>query len=189
MEDSESTQGNFWDDYGQLDNDGNGIGDSTYIINANNQDRYPLIIPQRPIPIMWNATIYPIQLRSNSTISKIYFTTTKRTISFNVTGSNYTSGFCNITMPNKLIHNLWQNNFSVSISGTQPLTAQNFTDGSNTYLHFTYLHSEHQVKIVPEIPLAIPTIGTLLLVALIAAILAERVETRNKQEISRHNLQ
>jgi hypothetical protein len=36
-------EGNFWSDYNGTDTNGDGIGDSPYIIDALNQDRYPLI--------------------------------------------------------------------------------------------------------------------------------------------------
>lgn len=38
-------QGNYWDDYAGPDNNLDGVGDSPYIINANNIDRYPLMSP------------------------------------------------------------------------------------------------------------------------------------------------
>ncbi|MBT0160859.1 hypothetical protein G4O51_12840 [Candidatus Bathyarchaeota archaeon A05DMB-2] len=142
--------GNFWDDYGKLDTNGDFIGDTPYIINDNNQDRYPLVVPHDPIPIIWDETIYPVELRSNSTICRIRFIALQRTISFNVTGADGTLGFCNLTIPNTLVQDLWQGNFTVLVDGTEPFIMNNWTDDTNTYIYFTYQHSTHEVIIIPE---------------------------------------
>jgi len=45
-------EGNYWNNYTGIDNNGDGIGDTPYVINENNQDNYPLmepvIIPEFP---------------------------------------------------------------------------------------------------------------------------------------------
>jgi hypothetical protein len=39
------TTGNYWSNYTGVDNNGDGVGDTPYIINRNNKDNYPLMEP------------------------------------------------------------------------------------------------------------------------------------------------
>ena len=39
------SQGNYWSDYSGIDNNNDEIGDTPYIINESNQDKYPLMNP------------------------------------------------------------------------------------------------------------------------------------------------
>jgi parallel beta-helix repeat protein len=38
-------EGNYWDNYTGLDSDGDGVGDTPYVIDENNRDNYPLVEP------------------------------------------------------------------------------------------------------------------------------------------------
>jgi len=63
--------GNYWNNYNGTDNDGDGIGDTPYILNENNQDNHPLmeptIIPEFP---SWTPLL--VMLFSFTVIAVIY---------------------------------------------------------------------------------------------------------------------
>jgi nitrous oxidase accessory protein len=54
-------EGNYWDDYTGIDNDGDGIGDSPHVLYENNQDNYPLMEP-KAIPEFPSWIILPLFL-------------------------------------------------------------------------------------------------------------------------------
>jgi len=49
-DDSYPSGGNYWDNYNGTDNNGDWIGDTPYVIDANNTDRYPLMNPWPSYP-------------------------------------------------------------------------------------------------------------------------------------------
>ena len=58
-------EGNFWNGYIGPDANGDGIGGSPYIINSNNQDRYPLMKP-------WEPDVAPPHISVSSPENKTY---------------------------------------------------------------------------------------------------------------------
>jgi len=69
-DDGYSSGGNYWSDYNGADANHDGIGDTPYIIDANNTDRYPLmtpyIIPEFPVflilPLFFIATLLAVAI-------------------------------------------------------------------------------------------------------------------------------
>ena len=66
--------GNYWSNYNGTDNNGDGIGDTPYIIDENNQDNYPFInsIDMETIPEFPSWTILSVLLVGIVTVSVIY---------------------------------------------------------------------------------------------------------------------
>jgi len=72
--------GNYWSDYNGTDNNGDGIGDTQYVIDANNADHYPLMSPPIPIipefpawtilPILMIATLFVIAVKKKDLFPK-----------------------------------------------------------------------------------------------------------------------
>ncbi|MCL5948886.1 MAG: hypothetical protein M1490_00210 [Candidatus Bathyarchaeota archaeon] len=52
-------QGNFWSDYNGTDSNNDGVGDAPYIIDALNQDRYPLL--QSPVKLPVATAKVPVE--------------------------------------------------------------------------------------------------------------------------------
>lgn len=46
------TIGNYWSDYTGIDTNGDGIGDTPYLIDADSMDNYPLIHPLKTLPVV-----------------------------------------------------------------------------------------------------------------------------------------
>lgn len=185
--------GNYWSNYtgfdshsapNQNETGSDGIGDTPYVIDANNTDHYPLMAPIIAFDAgTWNGTAYKINILSNSTVSNVQIDVANRTVSFNVTGPESTLGFCRVTIPIIMVQDLWRGNYSVLLNNEQwPFT--NWTDTSNTYIYINYTHSEHEVVMVPEFPL---TAAVWLFTALstVAVVLAKRRTLGNSKSDAR----
>jgi len=145
--------GNYWDKYNgadlfsglfQNETGSDGIGDTSYTIDVNNQDHYPLMG-------MFSEFVatpeHRVQTICNSSISDFQYNGTA--ICFNVTGETDTTGFCRICIPRALMNETYQ----VFVNGTE--VQCNLLPCSNTthsYLYFTHNLSTQEVIIIPEFP-------------------------------------
>jgi len=155
--------GNYWSDYSDVDfysgpyqneTGSDGIGDTPYVIDGNNQDNYPLIDPSvrgNVFYITWKETEYSVTMLSNSTISGFTFNHSLAQISFNVTGPQGTVGFCRVTIPKQLLDGAFKVQINDAIIGSI-LT----WNGTHTFVYFTYTHSTAEVRIIGEIVTRIP---------------------------------
>jgi parallel beta-helix repeat protein len=145
--------GNYWSDYngtdlysGQHQNvtGSDGVGDTPYVIDANNTDDYPLMGVFSDFNV---AEGVDVQVVSNSTISDFQFNGTA--LLFDVSGVNGTTGFCNVRVPTVLLNGT----LTVLVNAIQ--VQYNLLPSLNdnqSYLYFTYGHSTEQVTITPEFP-------------------------------------
>jgi len=182
--------GNYWSDYDGTDIYGglyqnetgsDGIGDTPFTVDVNSQDRFPLIGSVTAFDAdTWNGVTYNANVMSNSTVSKFQLNVAQKMMSFNVTGEAGL-GFCRVTIPNVIVQDLWHGNYTILLNG-DPWPFKNWTDTENTYIYFTYQHSEHEVTIMPEFPsLILPLfmVFTTLIILLVKRRLHKKPKTRN----------
>jgi parallel beta-helix repeat protein len=136
--------GNYWSDYIGADSNHDGIGDSNHTIDANSNDRYPLM----GMFTEFDATSERhVQTVCNSTISDFHFNGTA--ICFNASGQNGTTGFCRICIPRVLMNSTYE----VFVNGTKVQSNELIcSNGTHAYLYFNYTHSTKEVIIIPEFP-------------------------------------
>jgi len=142
-------EGNYWSDYPGQDINRDGIGDTPYVINVENQDNHPLMGKYSDFGVAWKNKTYHVITICNSTISNLEFEIEKETgnkiISFHVTGEDGTVGFCRVMIPTELM------NYSYIVLVDEEEIIPALLDVSNkthTYLYFVYAHSNHTVAII-----------------------------------------
>jgi hypothetical protein len=117
---------------------------------------------------VWENVDYPVLILSNSTVSNFTFNQSEAKISFNLTGSSGTQGYCNITIPKNLLKG---NPWTITINNT-PITDFNQTENTtHNFLYFTYTHTStlyvtiQGTEVIPEFP------SVLILLVLLSTIL------------------
>jgi len=162
--------GNYWSNYTGVDSDHDGIGDSSHILDADNQDNYPLMGMFSDFPVIHQEETYHVTTICNSTISDFQFNGTA--ICFNVTGENDTTGFCRICIPRTLMNETYK----VFVNGTEvPCNLLPCSNSTHSYLYFTYNHSTQEVIVVPEFPTWTSMLLILVLLTVAIAIYKRRL--------------
>jgi parallel beta-helix repeat protein len=136
--------GNYWSNYEGEDRNGDGLGDAPYVIDANNIDRYPRIVPVGSIPVFWKDESYYFLITGNMTVSR-FASDPDKTLNFKIIGH----GYVNITIPREFL----DGSFRVFVNNTQTpwLSSWNKTHVS---IYFEYPTSgSHIVKIEAEMKL------------------------------------
>jgi len=104
---------------------------------------------------------FHVIVESTSITSNFNFVQADKKIGFNVTGETGTGGFTNVTIPIDLLGGPYTVLFEGVSIVPEP---QETTNGTHTFLYFTYLHSSHMVEIygttVATPPVAIFTTST-----------------------------
>lgn len=173
-------EGNYWSNYNGTDSDQDGIGETPYLIDENNQDNHPLMGMFTLFKTQWEGQNYTLTTICNSTLTNFTFKTIpQNTISFNVTGPTGTTGFCRIIIP----HALLGDNYTILIDDLPPIMEKELplSNSTHTYLYFTYTLTTHQVVIVPEFPTTM-TLTLLIILSLTIACLSRKANRKEKEK-------
>ena len=137
--------GNYWDRYMGEDNDYDGIGDTPYTLEGQN-DTCPLMGPYRPFKLLDGKIIGVI---SNSTVTEFNYTDDDKKIALKVAGQSGSRGFCLIKIPDVIQDSC----LNVTVNGKAPLKVNVNDEGNFTLLYILYLHEldENRIEIIiPE---------------------------------------
>jgi parallel beta-helix repeat protein len=160
-------EGNYWSDYDGTDANHDGIGDTPYVIDANNVDHYPLMGHFESFNVStWshpNDGFEEVDVISNFTISNLglyeWLTTPNQylqpeqlfLILIPAQGQNMTAGFCRMTLPNNILN---ASHYIVLIDMT-PIIVNKLAISNDTHttLYFTFNTSAHEgIITLPEFP-------------------------------------
>ena len=183
--------GNYWSDHDGTDSDYDGIGDTPYFIDANNQDNYPLMGMFSSFNTSYG---YAVDFVSNSSISDVSFNLTPiqayspinlAVLAFNVSGETGTDGFLRVCIPKILISGLYLIMFDdLIITKTTYPQVRELPCSNETYeyLYINYTHSKHNIIIqgltlISEFPSFL-----MLPLCMIATLLVVMVYRRKKEK-------
>ena len=179
-------EGNYWGQYGDTDVNEDGIVDTPYIIDENNQDNYPLMGMFTDFNILNASLMFQVTTICNSTVSNLNFEIVyddepKKMISFDVSGPNNTVGFCRIMFPRALIEGPYIVRVDEREVAVKELPISNAT---HAFLNFKYSHSTHHVTIIQALsstPITLESI-TIALILLVFVTIALALFSRKRKK-------
>jgi parallel beta-helix repeat protein len=158
--------GNFWsdhnltDEYNGLNQDvagSDGISDTSYFIDANNVDRYPLGGVFYHFNVSLGSYVYVV---SNSIIEDFQYFASNNTVRLFASSliANQTNGFCRLTIP----HGVVSPPYNVTVNGDLVDYSTILDDEAMSIIYFGYDYQVVEIVIIPEFSL----FGLVLLFAL-----------------------
>jgi parallel beta-helix repeat protein len=154
-------EGNFWGDYGVSANV-DGIGSRPYVVEQRmfgiyGQDSHPLTGQYSEFTAAFENQSYTVMVVSNSAISGFQYhqglENSANAISFQVSGING-SGFCRICIPQVLV----ASPYIVTGDGASISFTVVMTNGTHTWVYFTYPSSAHELMLTPVVPVVPPKV-------------------------------
>ncbi len=116
--------------------------------------------------VEYGGVTYHVLISSDSSIANFLFDQPAGKISFNVTGTSATNGYCNVTIPNVLLGGTCK-----VLVGGSTVTPVETSNATHTFLYFTYANGIHKVEIIstviPEFPSVIVSLALFATIALV----------------------
>jgi len=176
---NDTYEGNYWSDYNGTDADQDGIGDTLYLMDGNNQDYHPLMGMFYQFEIITQEQTDVVTMICNSTITDFAFGTPYAgAINFNTTGPEGTGSFCRIVIPNTL----FDHNYTILVDGSPPLEQDELplSNSTHTYLYFTFANTTHSIVIIPEFATMFLLLIIVLSIPTVMAVRKRRLKKRAK---------
>jgi len=136
-------------------------------------DCYATLVETIKHPITYETHEFNVTTVSNSSVSQVLFNQPGKKISFNVTGPDGTTGFCNVTMPRTMMDCANLDNWTIFIESD--LITDNCTmnrDADYTYISIPYTHSTQLIQIISTVVVAEFHSAMILIIFLMASLIA-----------------
>lgn len=154
-------EGNFWGNY-DVGTSVDGIGSKPYVVDQRmlgiyGQDSHPLAGQYSQLTAVFDNQSYTVMVVSNSAISGFQYhqgqDNSTNVISFQVSGIKG-SGFCRICIPEVLV----ASPYVVTGDGASLSFTVVMTNGTHTWLYFSYPSATHELMISPRAPVVPPEV-------------------------------